>query len=71
MKLLDQSFELSVEGVVKQNSPSHCKIMDLKTYGVKSILSDEQKFDGCVVTRCSYVNCVGGNRTAHEVDIEA
>ena len=45
--------------------------MDLKTYGVKSILSDEQKFDGCVVTRCSYVNCVGGNRTAHEVDIEA
>jgi hypothetical protein len=37
LKLLDQSFELSVEGVVKQNSPSHCKIMDLKTYGVKSI----------------------------------
>ena len=46
LKLLDQSFELSVEGIVKQNSPSHCKIMDLKTYGVKSIsiLSDKQNF---------------------------
>ena len=45
--------------------------MDLKTYGVKSILSDKQNFDGSVVTRCSYVNCVGDNRTAHEVAIKA
>ncbi len=44
LKILDQSFELSVEGVVKKNSSSHCKIMDLKTYGVNSILSDKQNF---------------------------
>jgi hypothetical protein len=41
---IGQSCELSVEGVVKENSPSRCKIMDLKTYGVKSILSGKQNF---------------------------
>jgi len=41
---IGQSIKLSVEGVVEQNSPIHCKIMDLKTYGAKSILSDKQNF---------------------------
>jgi hypothetical protein len=41
---IGQSLELSVEVVVKQNSPGHCKIMDLKTYGAKSIFSDKQNF---------------------------
>ena len=37
LKLVYQGFELSVEGVVKENGPDHEQIMDLKTYGVKSI----------------------------------
>ncbi|MFM2075199.1 MAG: hypothetical protein RJB34_1504 [Pseudomonadota bacterium] len=46
LKLLDQSIEFSVEGIVKQNGPSDCRIMDLKTYWVKSILSDKQPLAG-------------------------
>jgi hypothetical protein len=37
LKLVHQGFELDIEGIVKENGPSHAKIMDLKTYGVKSI----------------------------------
>ncbi len=31
------NFELGIEGIVKKNDSSHGQIMDLKTYGVKSI----------------------------------
>lgn len=37
LKLVHQDFELSIEGIVKENGPSHWLIMDLRTYGVKSI----------------------------------
>jgi hypothetical protein len=40
LKLLHQGFELSIEGVVKENGPSHGQIMVLKTYGVKPIFLD-------------------------------
>jgi hypothetical protein len=40
LKLLHQGFELSIEGAVKENGPSHGQIMVLKAYGVKSILPD-------------------------------
>ncbi len=37
LKLVHQGFELSIEGIVKENRSSHGQIMELKTYGVKSI----------------------------------
>jgi hypothetical protein len=40
LKLLNQGFELSIEGVVKENDLSHGQIMILKAYGLKPILLD-------------------------------
>jgi hypothetical protein len=42
LKLFHHGLEFGVKGIVKKNSPSHEQIMDLKTYGVKSILIDLQ-----------------------------
>jgi DNA-binding XRE family transcriptional regulator len=41
LKIILQSFKLSVECMVKKNGSSHCQIMDLKTYFVKAILDDK------------------------------
>lgn len=35
LQFVHQGFELSIEGIVKENGLGHSRIMDLKTYGVE------------------------------------